>query len=220
MDRSIDVRRGADGVLGSMDELLRRPQAGFERAAAGVPVGGWAVRVGAGSLACCVLYGGAAGFFAGGLQIGLAAIKAPLVIAWSALICVPSLYVFGLLAGAPFTRARFVVTIVGFVGMLALVLIGLLPIEWLFSVSTRSLTFAIWLHLLLWAVALGFGVRFLRAAIPEMPASGALLWLVLFCAVSFQVATLMRPLLWRAPGAPVVERGKLFFVEHFRTSVE
>jgi len=33
--------------------------------------------------------------------------------------------------------------------------------------------------------------------------------------VSFQVVTFMRPVLWREPGAPVVEEGKLFFLDHF-----
>ena len=128
--------------------------------------------------------------------------------------CLPSLYIFGVLAGAPLTRARFVVTLTGFVGMLALVLLGLLPIEWLFSVSTRSLAFVVWLHLMLWAIALIFGARFLRAALPEMPSSAVLLWLALFCVVSFQVTTFMRPTLWRQPNAPVFEHSKLFFLDH------
>jgi len=48
-----------------------------------------------------------------------------------------------------------------------------------------------------------------------MPASAVLLWLALFCVVCFQVTTLMRRTLWREPNAPVVERGKLFFLDHF-----
>jgi hypothetical protein len=32
-----------------------------------------------------------------------------------------------------------------------------------------------------------------RAALPEMPSSAVLLWLALFCIVSFQVTTFMRP---------------------------
>jgi hypothetical protein len=220
MDQSVDVSvRGARSVLGTMDELLRQPNAGFDRARSGAPIGAWALRVFAGSLGCCVLYGAASGFFAGGAQIGIAAVKAPLIVAWSALLCLPSLYVFGLLAGAPLTGARFVVTLVGFVGMLALVLVGLLPIEWLFSVSSRSLAFVVWLHLALWTIAVIFGARFLRAALPEVPIGAILLWLVLFCVVSFQVTTFMRPTLWRATNAPVVDRGKMFFLEHFGKSV-
>jgi hypothetical protein len=216
MTQSIDVvGPEPGGVLGTLDELLRKPDAGFARARAGAPIGAWAIRVLGGSLACCVLYGAASGFFAGGAQIGIAALKAPLIVAWTALLCLPSLYVFGLLAGAPLTRPRFIVTLIGFVGMIALVLVGLLPIEWLFSVSSRSLAFVVWLHLVLWGIAMVFGARFLRAALPEMPASAVLLWLALFCVVCFQVTTFMRPTLWREPNSAVIEQGKLFFLDHF-----
>ena len=90
-----------------------------------------------------------------------------------------------------------------------------LPIEWLFSVSTQSLGFVVWLHLALWIIAVRFGARFLRASLPEMPTGAMFLWLVLFCAVSFQVTTFLRPTLWRGPNEPIVERGKLFFLDHF-----
>ena len=220
MTESIELSRPEPrSVLGTLDELLRRPDAGFARARAGVPVGGWAVRVFAGALACCALYGAGSGFFAGGTQIGIAAVKAPVIIAFSALLCLPSLYVFGLLAGATLTRARFIVTLTGFVGMLALVLVGLLPIEWLFSVSTQSLVFVVWLHLLLWSIAMIFGARFLRAALPEVSVGARLLWLGLFCVVSLQVTTFMRPTLWREPNAPVIAHGKLFFVDHFTQTI-
>ena len=90
--------------------------------------------------------------------------------------------------------------------------------QWLFSVSSSSLAFVVWLHLILWAMALVFGGRFLRAALPEVHPGALILWLVLFCVVSFQVVTFVRPVLWRSPGAPVVEQGKLFFLDHFNAS--
>jgi hypothetical protein len=203
------------GVIGTLDELLRRPTAGTERAQSGAPVLAWSCRVLAGSVACSALYGAASGFFQGGTQVAIAAVKAPLIVLAAAALCVPSLYVFSLLAGASLTRERLAVVLAGFLGLIALVLVGLLPIEWLFSVSSRSLSFVVWLNLILWVMALVFGGRFLRVALPEMPVSAVLLWLGLFCVVSFQVATLMRPVLWRTPGAPIVERGKLFFLDHF-----
>jgi hypothetical protein len=220
MTESIDIATREPGnVLGALDELLRRPDAGFARARAGTPVRRWALRVFFGALCCWALYGAGSGFFAGGWQIGLAAVKAPLIVAGSALLCVPSLYVFGVLAGAPLTRARFAVTLTGFVGMLALVMAGLLPIEWLFSVSTESLAFVVWLHLALWTIALIFGARFLRAAMPEVPAGPLMLWLALFCLVCFQVTTFVRPTLWRDPNAAVVAHGKLFFLDHFKQAL-
>jgi hypothetical protein len=203
------------GVIGTLDELLRCPMAGTERAQAGASVRAWTLRVLAGSVACWGLYGAAGGFFQGGAQVAVAAAKAPIIMIATAALCVPSLYVFGLLAGAPLTRQRLAVVLAGFLGLVGLVLVGLLPIGWLFSVSSTSLSFVVWLHLLLWGLALFFGGRFLSAALPEVPSGAVLLWLTLFCVVSFQVATFMRPVLWRAPGAPIVEEGKLFFLDHF-----
>ena len=156
----------------------------------------------------------------GGAQVAIAALKAPLIVAWSAALCVPSLYVFGALGGAALTRERFVVTLAGFFGLLGLVLVALLPIEWLFSVSSQSLAFVVWLHLLLWGLAVVFGGRFLRAALPEVSGGALLLWLTLFCVVSFQVTTFVRPTLWRAPAGAVFEDGKLFFLDHFRHVID
>jgi hypothetical protein len=220
MNDSIDLApREPRSVLGTLDELLRQPRAGFARARAGMPVRAWTLRALAGALGCWSLYGAGSGFFSGGWQIGLAAVKAPLIVAGSALLCVPSLYVFGLLAGAPLTRGRFAVTLTGFVGMLALVMAGLLPIEWLFSVSTQSLAFIVWLHLALWTIAMIFGTRFLRAAMPEVPTGALMLWIALFCLVSFQVTTFMRPILWREPNAAILAAGKLFFLDHFKQAL-
>jgi len=46
------------------------------------------------------------------------------------------------------------------------------------------------------------------------------LWVILFCLVAFQMTTLLRSTLWRAPGAPMVERGKRSFIEHFSRSID
>jgi hypothetical protein len=97
------------GVLGSLDELLRRPTAGFERARVRAPVGAWEVRVLAGSLGCSVLLSGAAsGFSPAARQIGIAAVNASIIIIRSALLCLASLYVFRkfLRKSAPRAHAR------------------------------------------------------------------------------------------------------------------
>jgi len=65
--------------------------------------------------------------------------------------------------------------------MLALLLIGLMPISWLFSVSSRSLLFVVWLHAIAWIVAASFGARFLSRSfdLPEV-GKAIFLWLLLF----------------------------------------
>src|SRR5882757_9576327 len=48
----------------------------------------------------------------------------------------------------------------GFAGTLGLLLAGLLPIAWLFSLSSRYLLAVTWIHIFLWALALLVGWRF------------------------------------------------------------
>jgi hypothetical protein len=118
-------------------------------------------------------------------------------------------------ARADLSGRRMLGVMVGLSGMLALLMLGLLPVAWLFTVSSSSLWFVVWLHLLVWAIALVFALRFLTVAIGSQRARGALvLWMLLFAVVSFQVTTYLRPVLSREPGAPLVESGKMFFLEH------
>jgi hypothetical protein len=205
------------GALAAFDELLKEPQQLVRRAAAGGPPSPapWLV---AGALACFALYGAVAGLFQGGAQVAVTALKAPLVIAMSLALCLPSLYILTALAGVALPRRLFASLVAGFAGTLALLFVALLPITWLFSVSSRSLTSAVWLQLIAWVVAAAFGVRFLGRALTERGGRRVVaLWFCLFLLVSFQVATYLRPVLWRAPGAPLFAPGKMSFFEHLGT---
>lgn len=207
------VPRRPRGLLGSFDELLTEPLALLERAREGkVPLALLLIGAAVGA----ALYGAAAGFFQGGRQILVAAFKAPLVLALTLVLCLPSLYVLSSLAGARWTRRSFLAVVAGFAATLALLLLALLPIGWLFSVSSRYLGSVVWLHLFLWVMALLLGWRFLGRALEAAGAKGGmLLWLLLFAIVSLQVTTFLRPVLWRPAGAPLFRTGeKMFFLEH------
>jgi hypothetical protein len=207
-----EVMEPPSGMLGELNELLKRPAALVRRSYQGGPA---PARLMAGALACFVLYGVAAGFFAGGASLLLAAFKVPLIILLTFLLCVPSLYVFGAMAGAEWTGRRFLTLLSGFAATLGLLLVALLPISWLFSVSSRYLASAVWLHFFLWALALIFGWRFLDVALRESGSkNGLFLWLVLFLLVSMQVATVVRPVLVWEEGSALFVQGKMFFLEH------
>lgn len=210
---SLHTPREPRGLLGSLDEILTEPLAVLERARAGTLS---LAPLLLGTVLCAVLYGAAAGFFQGDWQILVASFKAPLIVALTLLLCLPSLYVLSSLAGARWTRRSFLAVAAGFAATLALVLLALLPIGWLFSVSSRYLGSVVWLHVLLWVVALALGWRFLKRALQSAGAQGGMaLWLLLFALVSLQVTTFLRPVLWRPPGTPLFRFGeKLFFLEH------
>ena len=201
------------GLFGAFNELLNSPLAFVERARAGGHLG--TGRLFGGALACYVLYGMAAGFFAGGSNLLLAAVKVPLVIALTFLLCLPSLYVFGAMSGVDWSARRLLALTAGFAGTLGLLLVGFVPVVWLFSVSSRYLGTAVWLHIVLWVLTLAFGWRFLHLSLRAAGARGVMLpWLLLFCLVSFQVATFLRPVLVRDPGEPFFAAGKLSMFEH------
>jgi hypothetical protein len=204
-----------DGIFTAFDDLLKKPRLRLGRADGSGPMTScWRVLGGAGL--CWLLYGAAAGFFQGGGQILVTALKTALTVAASLALCVPSLYVFASLLGADLSPRRFLAVVSGFGGLVGLLLLGLLPVGWLFSVSSSSLAFMAWLHVFLWLLAVSLAGQFLADALRQLGSrSVATLWVVLFCVVSFQVATVLRPVLWRAPGAPLFEGRKMFFLDHF-----
>jgi hypothetical protein len=200
--------------FGSVNELLTRPLNLIERARGGGEVS--PLRLLAGSVVAYAFYGAAAGFFQGGEQIAVAALKAPLVILFALLLCLPSLYVFSAVGGAEWTRRSFLAVVAGFAGTLALVLLALLPVSWLFSMTSRYLSSAVVFQLLLWIFALALAWRFLGQSLRAVGAGGGLkLWLLLFCVVSLQTVTFLRPILERKEGAPIFVSGKKSFLEHF-----
>ena len=202
------------GVVAALDELLRRPWAIVERSdsdcRSSLPY------LIAGALACFALYGAASGFFQGGQQVLVAAFKVPLIILSSLLLCAPSFYVLSSLTGVEVSPRWLAATVTGLAAMLGLLLVALMPISWLFSVSSTSLVFVTLLHLMVWTVAIYFGYRFLVVAFSargaERPSRS---WLLLFVLVSLQVASQMRPVLWRSEGEQLFAPRKMFFVEQF-----
>jgi ketosteroid isomerase-like protein len=210
------------GVLAAFDELLKQPSAGVERSRRdGTLRPSLALLVGA--LVCYGLYGAASGFFQGGGQVFWAAVKTPIVVAFSVALCLPSLYILSALMGADITARRLLVIVAGFAGTLGIFMAGLLPITWLFSVSSRSLPFMVWLHLALWAVTVILAGRFLQMALREVGARSLIApWIFLFIVVSFQTATLFRPLIWQPRDAAHFPglREKQSFLEHFFRSMD
>lgn len=202
-------------VVTALDELLKRPAITVGRA--GSPEAArMSMYLGGAGLMAAMVYGLAAGFFQGGESLLVAMLKAPLVLAVSVLLCVPSLYITSALLGAHLTAHRFWLAVAGFAGMIGILMLGLVPIVWLFSVSSRSLGFVTVLHAALWTLIVGFSARFLSLALRESGAqTPPVLWILLFLVVSFQVATVFRPILWIGPEARLFQSEKLFFLEHF-----
>ena len=193
-------------VFRSLDELLKRREGGTTTSHP------FALLIGA--IGCYVLYGLASGFFQGGWSLALATWKIPLIIVASLLLCLPSLYVFTGLGGAELSPRAFATIVAEFAGITGLILLALMPVIWLFSVSTLSLAFVVWLHLFVWLTALVFGRQFLmRSAVKTRGTIG--LWLVLLLLVSMQMTTYVRPVLWRGDKEPLFATEKQSFFTHW-----
>jgi len=202
------------GVMAAVEAVLREPRR--VQHALGQP-GGGAV---AGSLlavavVCGAIYGVVAGTFSGGTQLWAAPLKIAGGLLASALICLPSLFIFATLGGAN-ARVRDVFGILaGKLALTTILLVGFAPVAWVFSQSTGSVFWMGLLHLAFWAVSAFFGARFLHTAFQPMLRSGLgiKVWSLIYLLVALQMTTALRPILGTADTFFPTE--KRFFLAHW-----
>lgn len=166
-------------------------------------------------------YGFAMALFDSFEVASITAVKAAFIALCSAVLCLPSLYVFSCVAGLPITVTQALALAAAVPAMTGLLLLGLTPVSWLFSVSTNNLPFVVISNLLAWGLAVSFSCRFfalLNQGEDKGKPVGLKWWLVIYIIVSLQMTTTMRPLLrmhetgaWRA-------KEKKFFLAHFEES--
>ena len=87
---------------------------------------------------CSVVYGVVVGTFSGGVQFWAAPVKIAGGLLISALICLPSLYIFACLSGSQARLAEIFGLVAGLLALMTILLIGFAPVAWLFSQSTGS----------------------------------------------------------------------------------
>ncbi len=168
------------------------------------------------ALVCALGYGLIVGMFSGGGQLFFAPVKIAAGLVFSALICLPSLYIFAALGGSRAGLRDVVGLIAGLLALTTVLLVGFAPVAWIFSESTESLAMMGALHLAFWLVSAGFGLRFLRAGFRHTSLKapqGLSIWTVIFLAVALQMTTALRPILGTADSALPTE--KRFFLAHW-----
>ena len=168
------------------------------------------------ALLCAVIYGVVVGTFSGGPQLWIAPAKVAGGLLVSALICLPSLYIFACLSGSQARLAEVFGLVLGLLMLTTLLLIGFAPVAWLFSQSTQSVLWMGALHLLFWFVATVFGLRFLEAGFSHSQAksrAGFNTWVVIFVLVVLQMTTALRPIVGSSKTFFPAE--KKFFVSYW-----
>jgi hypothetical protein len=168
------------------------------------------------SIVCSLIYGVVVGTFSGGMQLWAAPVKIAAGLLISALICLPSLYIFTCLSGSQARLAEVFGLLAGLLMLMTILLIGFAPVAWIFSQSTESAAWMGALHLIFWLVATLFGLRFLKAGFAHSNArsqAGINTWLVIFLLVALQMTTALRPIL--GTSETFLPQKKQFFVSHW-----
>jgi hypothetical protein len=203
------------GVIAAAESVLRQPNRlrhHLQQAGNGPLIGALVII----AVVSGLVYGFVVGTFSGGAQLWAAPLKVAGGLLVSALICLPSLYIFCCLSGAQARFADIAGLVAGLLALLTILLIGFAPVAWVFSQSTGSVAAMGGLHLVFWAIATGFGLRFLHAGFKRLRArtsGGLTLWFAIFVLVMLQMTTALRPLVGSSPD--LLPKNKVFFVAHW-----
>lgn len=181
---------------------------------------------------CHLIYGLICGSFAGDLQWVAAPLKIVCGTMIAGLLCLPSLYIFACLSGARIRIADACQLLFGALALTSLLLLGFAPVAFIFTFSVQSLTFMGIIHLAIWMLSIGFGIRFVlrgveakksdtRNRLPRPEGSGVGImgaWAIVFMLTLLQMSTTLRPILGSADKQLSTE--KKFFLVHWSESLE
>jgi hypothetical protein len=168
------------------------------------------------ALVCSLVYGLVVGTFSMGPQLWAAPVKIAGGLLVTALICLPSLYIFTCLGGSQARLVEMGGLLAGLLVLMTILLVGFAPVAWLFSQSTTSVPWMGALHLVFCLVSTVFGLRFLSAGFSHSRArsrAGLNLWIILFVLVAVQMTTALRPLVGTAE--TFLPQEKVFFLNHW-----
>jgi len=168
------------------------------------------------SIICLLLYGTVAGSLSGGTQLWAAPAKITLGMFISAVICLPSLYIFTCLNGANTSFRCIAGSLAAAVCLISLLLVGFAPVVWVFSQSTESLVFMGILNFAFFAVGAYFALPIISAANRFAGASNGGhigVWTFIFAIVCLQMTTALRPIL--GTSEDLLPKEKRFFLVHW-----
>jgi hypothetical protein len=207
------------GALAAVEALLRHPRRLLFQLKQGKAAPLLVALLGA-TVVLGLIYGVIVGSFSGGVQLWAAPLKVVFGMISTAVICLPSLYIFACLSGSHAKISDVIGLMVGLLAMIALLLIGFAPVAWIFARSINSLAGMGFLHLMFWFVAAGFGLRFLANGFGHLGIrsnAGIAVWILIFVLVSLQMSTALRPLIGTSPELLTSE--KKFFAQHWADSL-
>lgn len=177
---------------------------------------------------CLTVFGLIIGLFSlDPLQLVAVPLKITLGLLVSALICLPSLYIFGSLSGLDLKLQSIAGVLIASIALAGLLLVGFTPVVWIFSTSTNSIGFMGFLLISFWLIALFFGFSFLFKASRLLGGRSRAhlgVWVAIFTVVTLQMTTTLRPIVAPAGGTQVEDllpglKEKRFFLVHWGRSI-
>jgi len=191
-----EEREPIPNLVAAIESILRQPRRVLFRLRQPDGVG-LSARMLLVAVVCVLVYGVVVGTFSMHDQLWIAPLKIAGGLLVSALICLPSLYIFACLSGSRAGLPEIFGQICGLLMLTTLLLIGFAPVAWLFSQSTESIAWMGALHLLFWGIATIFGLRFLSSGFVHSQArsrAGLNTWVIIFVLVVLQMTTALRPI--------------------------
>jgi hypothetical protein len=208
---------GPDTVTRLFETLLKHPGSIIHRMHQDRVV--WPLAYLAGIAAVSFLvFGALIGTFALGQQLWAAPVKITLGILFSALICLPSLYIFTCLSGLSARFSSIAGVLAAVVALTGLLLLGFSPVVWIFSQSTSSPVFMGALVLIFWIISLSVGLSLLPKMLSFAQKNGSpylRIWIIIFIIVTLQMSTSLRPLIAPDDDSTFLPTEKKFFLEHW-----
>ncbi len=168
------------------------------------------------TLGCMLATGLVMGSFSGGEQLWIVPVKLTAGMLLSALICLPSLYIFTSLSGGSQSVGQTTGLFLQAVALIAILLVGFAPIVWIFSQATSTVVFMGILHMCFWLIAIWFSLQLLNTAFKHLNSRGGAVlkvWGIIFLMVILQMSTTLRPLIGPSDGFHL--QGKKFFLSHW-----
>jgi hypothetical protein len=206
---SDSLTRGLSGPFSVVGAILRAPGAFVRDLRGDRNLTGYAGSLVLTTILFSAAYGAILGLFNPGVQTLYAAMKLPLVVLGTALLCMPTFYVFNAILGSKFTFRQTAAAILFLSASTSLVLMAFAPIAWFFTVSTGGHGFLTFLHLLIFYVAASYGIRSLNQARKYLAhidtthtaihGGFLFLWFLIVLFVALQMAYYLRPFLEPLP---------------------
>ncbi|MDB4142280.1 hypothetical protein N9733_02315 [Akkermansiaceae bacterium] len=163
-----------------------------------------------------IIFGLTLGCFSFNDQLWAAPLKTIMGLIISAVICLPSLYIFTALTGTSLKLPEIATGLAATLALIAALLLGFTPVLWVFSQSTEFEPFFGFLVLLAWLIAVGFGTGVLVKMLKHTETTKTTplrIWIGIFILVTLQMSTTLRPIIGESDTLFTSE--KRFFLEHW-----